>query len=348
MTSASVDMFTASTIMVLLLLASLYGVTEVAEIYWGRNPEGLLERGREVARYILLSPGEPGDWGVETGAPTRFGLAEEGSERPYRLDLDKVSRLHSQGLYALSYGQLWEALGVDDLSFRIELETLFEVSLALASAEDLGEETLYTFHIYTSMDGLPLPAELRCYVVVRDYLDSEASSTDRSGEGVVSFTLPNDLGGSALLVVLAKTWAPLLSFGVLQFGHRSQTPSPNGSFITLSPLNYTLHVDPKYPGEVFLGVHVLTYHYHFNLTEAEEGVYRIPRLLDPSPMVLVVTGLNETEHFAEWVSYPPVPLEIGVDTALDYTVSGVSSLDYIVEIAGVLYRLRISLRRPEA
>jgi len=345
MTSASVDMFTASSIMVLLLLASIYSVTEVAEIYWGRNPEGLLERSREVARYILLSSGEPGGWGVETSiTPTRFGLAEEGSERTYCLDIDKISRLYNRSLYALSYAEIWEALGVDDLSFRIELEPLFNVFLILASAGDLGDETLYTFHIHTSMGGLPLQTELRCYLVVRDYLDSEDSLTNGSGEGEVSFTLPNDLNGSALLVALARTGTPIHSFGVLHFGHRSQSPSPNGFFVTLSPLNYTLNVEANYPDEVFLSTRVLTYYYNFNLTQAEDDKYSIPPLLDPSPMILIVTGLNGTEYFADWVTYPPVPLEVGANTALEYTVSGFSSLTYIVEVAGVLYRLRISLR----
>jgi len=347
MTSASVDMFTASSIMVLLLLASIYGVTEVAEIYGGRNPDVLLERSQEVARYILLSPGEPAGWGVKTSiTPMRFGLAEEGSERTYCLDIDKVSRLYNRSLYALSYTEIWEALGVDDLSFRIELEPLFNVSLTLSSTEDLGDETLYTFHIHTSMEGLPLEAELRCYLVVRDYLDSKDSSTDESGEAEVSFRLPNDFNGSALLVALARTGTPIHSFGVLHFSHRSQSPSSNGFFVTLSPLNYTLDVEANYLDEVILSTRVLTYYYNFNLTQAEDDKYSIPRLLDPSPMILIVTGLNGTEYFAEWVTYPPVPLEVGADTALECTVSGFSSLTYTVEVAGVLYRLRISLRGP--
>ncbi|MCD6262841.1 hypothetical protein J7L60_00290 [Candidatus Bathyarchaeota archaeon] len=346
--NASVDMFMASSIMILLILASFYGVTEVSEIYWGRSPEGLLERGREVGRYLLLSPGEPADWGVETsGAPTHLGLAEEGSDRPYKLNIDKVSRLRSGGRYALTYSQLWEALGVKDLSFRIELETLFDVSLSLSSTEDLGSETRYTFQIHTSMGGLPLSVDVKWYALVRDYIASGSSSTDGGGEGTVSLTLPNSLSGSALLVVLARTESDLLSFGVLQFGHRAQEPRPNGSYLTLTPLNYTLYVDANYPGESLIGARVLTYHYEFNLTAEEEGTYAIPRLLDPSPMVLVVTGVNGTDYFAEWISYPPVPLEVGAGMEPNYLVSEVSSAEYLVEVAGVLYRVRISVRRPE-
>jgi len=346
MTNASIDMFTASSIMVLVLLASFYGVSEVAQIYLGRNPETALETSREVARYLLLNPGEPGDWGVESSStPTRFGLAKEGSEKPYSLDIDKVSRLYPESIYVLNYADLWEALGVNDLSFRIELECLFNVSLSLVSTVDLGDSTRYTFSIDTSNGGLPLSADVKCYVVVRNFVTSNVTSTNGNGEGEVSFTLSNSLSGGALLIALARTEMPLLSFGVLQFGHKSSVHQ-NGYFVTLSPLNHTLYVNTTYTGETIIGASVFTYHYYFSLTETVENTYSIPRLLDPSPMVLAVTGLNGTEYFAEWITYPPIPLEVGTDTALEYTISGFSSQTYIVEISGVQYKFRIILRRP--
>jgi len=74
--------------------------------------------------------------------------------------------------------------------------------------------------------------------------------------------------------------------------------------------------------------------------------YTIPCLLGGSPRVLVVTGRNSTQYWAEWVAYPPVPLEVGIDIGADYVVSDVYSVSYIVEVEGALYRFRMMFRRP--
>jgi hypothetical protein len=74
--------------------------------------------------------------------------------------------------------------------------------------------------------------------------------------------------------------------------------------------------------------------------------YTIPHLLDGSPRVLVVTGRNSTQYWAEWVAYPQIPLEVGVDIEADYVVSDVYSVSYIVEVEGATYRFKMMFRRP--
>jgi hypothetical protein len=81
--------------------------------------------------------------------------------------------------------------------------------------------------------------------------------------------------------------------------------------------------------------------------EAQDSInYTIPRLLDGSPRVLVITGQNSTQYWAEWVAYPQIPLETGVDIGAEYVVSDVYSVSYVVEIEGALYRFKMMFRRP--
>ena len=62
--------------------------------------------------------------------------------------------------------------------------------------------------------------------------------------------------------------------------------------------------------------------------------------------VLVITGQNSTQYWAEWAAYPQIPLEIGVDIGTEYVVSDVYSVSYIVEVEGALYRFKMMFRRP--
>jgi len=90
---------------------------------------------------------------------------------------------------------------------------------------------------------------------------------------------------------------------------------------------------------------VFTYSYSFNLTQiamdSQSAQYNFPRLLDSSPMVLIMTGFNGSSYFAEWVSYPQVPLEIGANMDGANNESRVVSLSYIVSINFVFYEFII-------
>ncbi|MFQ6054110.1 MAG: hypothetical protein ACE5OO_07795, partial [Candidatus Bathyarchaeia archaeon] len=123
MPTASIDLLLASTAMILLVVGAIYGTNLVVEAYLGGR-DIHLERCRQIARCLLLSPGEPGDWGVG-GTPTALGFASSGGA--YELDIDKVTRLNPSNAYALNYTQLWLALGVDDVSLRIRVDPLFNL-----------------------------------------------------------------------------------------------------------------------------------------------------------------------------------------------------------------------------
>jgi len=345
--ASSIDTFLACSIMITLVLTAI--VTASNNLAPSMNEfrhRNDAERLRQLAQYILLDTGTPVNWGcLPDTFPTSLGLADSASSLPYHIDIDKVTRLNSQNMYSVSYAQLWQSLGVSDVSFGIEIRTLFSLSAILVSATGGGNETIYEFDVYAEKSGAPVISRLHSYVIARDYISSFASSTSSSGHSLVFVTIPNSKSGTALLLTFASAESnpQSVAFNVHAFSHNSSELWPNRTFTKLSPLNHVLNVAFTHPMEEVLSTSVFTFNYSFSLIEksrnAQTAEYEIPRLLDSSPMLLVITGLNESSSFAEWVSYPQVPLETGADfDTLDADAKTVS-FSHIVKINSALYEI---------
>ena len=287
------------------------------------------------------SQGEPESWG-QGGTPSSLGFAS-GSE-PYELDTDKVTRLNPSSAYSVNYSSLWQALGVDDISFCIEVKPLFESTLSLVSSQAEGGETTYNFTLSTASGGYPVQCDVSYYLMLGNSTYTSSGSTDSSGLGAVTFTLPGSTNGTALLISIAESEASIMSHEVLPFAHNSEATNALGSFATLSPLNHTLSVEYVTNATAWR-VAVFSRDYAFNLTSGESG-YAVPRLLDGGPMVLALTGVNGSECWAEWAAYPQVPLAVGADMSDDYLVSDVVRESYVVEVSGGLYRFEVLFRSP--
>ena len=337
---AAVDFFLASVAMILLVIGAISGVSTVVEPYLEVDGDHTA-RYQQIGRYMLLSKGVPENWGVGS-VPTALGFASTGGV--YDLDIDKVTRLNPSNVYAVNYPQLWIALNIDDVSFRIRVDTLFNITCTLVTTQPQGENTTYTFSTSTMRQGYPLPAEVRYYVEIGDYTYAKTGSTDINGSGTVDFTLPNSLNGTALLIGFARVEQGIVSYGVLPFAHNSPSPEPAGTFASLSPLNYTLNIDLE-DGATIVNATVFSYNYMFNLT-GNGGSYSIPRLRDPSPMVLVLTGVNGSTYWAEWTTYPQIPLVVGADMSDSRLVSDVALVSYLIEVKGALYRFEVRFRSP--
>jgi len=347
MPASSIDTFLASSIMIILVLAAMANATSTL------NPslsilshENDAERFQQLARHVLLAPGFPHNWGCLANVnPDSFGLSESDSFLPYQLDIDKVSRLNKDNFFSLTYPQLLQSFGVKDVVFNIAIKTVFSLSVNMTSSSIGANETTYEFEAWATKGDLPVSAYLHVYIVVKNYVKSYVSSTSSIGKASIIITIPNSLNGTALLVTFAKhkSVSPMVAFNVYAFGHNSPTPWPNKTFARLSPLNYILNATFTYPNEEVLKTLVFTYDYNFGLIENSEGTqtaeYCIPRILDPSPMLLVITGLNDSSSFAEWSSYPQVPLETGVD--LDASDCGVKifSTSHLVTINSAFYEV---------
>lgn len=347
MPASSIDTFLACSIMILLVLSAMAGLSKTLNPYINDlSQKNDAEKYQQFTKYLLLNPGNPQNWGAMSDViPSSFGLALAGVLNPYELDIDKVSRLNNENVHSMTYPQLLESAGIHDAALRIEIKTLFDLSINLTSSLAGQDESTYNFDLSTKKSGLPISATLKCYVVAKNHVQSVNSSTSSDGNGSIVVTIPNSANGTALLIAFAEAQPKMTAFNVYSFSHNSATPEPNGTFMGLSPLNYVLNVSFLYPQEEILMAKVFTYSYSLNLTritaDSQTAEYGIPHLLDSSPMILVMTGFNGSSYFADWVSYPQVPLEMGADLDGSNHGSRVVSLTYIVSINFAFYEFII-------
>jgi hypothetical protein len=144
----------------------------------------------------------------------------------------------------------------------------------------------------------------------------------------------------ALLVVFAR--APfderITSFETYNFANSNQETTPTNTALSLNPLNYKLNFNST-SGLSVQTVYLLTYSYDQAITSFSSSQATIPKIVDKSPIILVACGLNSTDYFEEWTSYPQIPLTAG--SAFEYSEKNIFS--YMVTVNGVLYQLEVSL-----
>jgi hypothetical protein len=353
MPAISVDTFFACSLMVLLVLSAMAGASKLLYPYLSNTiDENIAERYREISRYLLLNGGAPSAWGQNGQTiPETFGLAETGSKEPYELDIDKVSRLNSENFYALSYAQMFTALKISDTSFRIEIKPIFEVTTNLTATFQETNETIYQFDIMTEKHGVPVQTELKCYAVAENHLESYNAYAS-NGRCYLNITIPNNVTGPALLAVFARSMyvSNVESFNVCTFMHESAEPSSKGTFLKLSPLNYTLTASFLYPEIVLSNAYALSFNYNATMPQTansnESTTYDIPHFLDASPTLIIVAGWNSTSFFTEWTAYPQVPLQIGANFDGSVSLSNVFAYSYVITIISALYECTVWLGGP--
>jgi len=350
----SIDTFFACSLMVLLVLSAMTTTSSLLypPISNSFGDEAFTRYG-EIAKYILLNTGKPVDWGKNSQTvPEDFGLADADAADPYTLDVDKVSRLSGENLHVLSYAQIYTSLKIPDVSLRIEIKPLFETFVNLTATYEGEGETTYEFEVETMRSGVSVPAELRLYVVAENWLQNlGVHSSD--GKICLNVTISKDVGGPALLVVLAKSRcnAKIVSFVAYAFAHNSQNPEAKGSFLKLSPLNHTLTVVPKNVDTTLTDVYALTFNYASTLEQTtsqnQSIAFAIPRFLDSSPAVLVATGWNSTRFFIEWTVYPQIPVAVGVSPSGSVSLADVYAYTFTVAINSVFYRCTVWIGGPK-
>jgi hypothetical protein len=349
MPASSIDTFFACSLMVILIVSAMAGTTKVVQPYLDdlANTNGI-ERYKGLAEYLLLSPGNPANWGKKTTVPSAFGLSSE-TRQAYELDIDKVTRLNSDNINAITYADILDTLGTPDISVNMRIHTLFEVSIDLVSKQNQGSTTTYTFQITTTKSGFPISTWLRAYTSIETHIEATVSNA-ANGASMINTSLPNSLNGTAILLVFAQTKAHprIMAFDAYLFGHNSDSPPPNHTFLGLSPLSHVLNVSFRDQTVELLHAHVFTYTYNFTLSPASTGSqtleYAIPHLLEPSPMILLVNGKNASTSFVEWTAYPQLPLEIGPNIGDSTARSNAVAAVYVVSVGSVLYESVITCR----
>ena len=341
MPTVSIDTFFACSLIVsvaLLATASLVGTMQTKiNSFQDLNKDDYL---RTIAEHIVTSYGTPVDWGSSNAVPTTFGLSDSDSSHLYELDIDKISRLNSQNSYSLSHIQVSNAARLNNIALGISLSQMLSITIMPSAKTTVGDATAYTFKISVSQASGSTSASLHCYVVARDFLSDVSNTTSSAGIGYVSVQIPNSSSGPALLIVFARASFDdrITSYEAYSFAHLSQEPSPNHTFLGLSPLNYTLNLNPNFPDITIEHGYAFSYAYQSNLTSITTTTYAIPAFVDKSPTVLVISGLNSTTSFIEWTSYPDIPLDFGSN----FENSEENVFVYIVTVKETLYKLTLS------
>lgn len=352
MPTITIDTFLACSLMLILVSSAMLSLPRVLQPHVDElRRQKRFEYYQQFIKYILLNPGFPENWGsIMDASPTVFGLAKEVPYSFYDLDIDKVSRLNKDNEYAITYAQLFALLGIRDATLKIEFKPLFDISVSLVSSEQTEEETFYTFNFFTNRAGLPIPSELSCFVIAKSYHEKISLVTMPDGKCTVTVGVPNESNGAVALVSFAKASAnpEITSYNMYIFAHNSTAPPPNTTFTRLSPVDYKLVLRLKEAGFDILDAWVFSFNYNFSLSRIEEDglriVYEIPRLLDASPMIILVACSNASHYFLEWVSYPQIPLSIGYDA--ENTKSKTQEtyvFTYLISIDKALYQCIVTM-----
>jgi hypothetical protein len=342
MPSISIDTFFACTLMVAVVLISTVlssGIlTSHMNSLQGLNQE---EYFQAISQYIVSSTGTPSDWGSNsTTVPVAFGLARSDSLYTNELDIDKVCRLNTQNAFALTYLETLNAARLKNIALSISLSQLIDISINPVSNLTSGNSTDYNFKIYTTMDGAPVQTSLHYYAVAKDFLYNASNLTSNDGTSQIEIQIPNSSSGNASLIIFARAdYDPrITAYGAYSFGLISPEPTPNETSVEMSPLNYTLSTTLVDVNTTLDKCYALSYGYFSNLSPTSNTTYQIPRIIDNSPVVLVISGSNSQGNFTEWTSYPQTPFKTGAD----FKNSASYSFSYIVTIKNTLYKLTLS------
>jgi hypothetical protein len=339
--------------MVLLALSAMASTSKLLSPQLNYAADGnTAERYKAIADNLLLNTGTPTNWGkgIHTN-PESFGLARTGTDSLYDLDVDKITRLNSSNLYAIGYPQIFSSINIPDVSLRIEMKPVFDVNIDLVATFSKADQTIYNFRILTNKHGTAVTSNLKTYVIGQNLTASDNISA-LNGETYFNATLPNTLSGSALLVVLAESAYDnkFTSFGCYPFIHNSTPPESDDSFLRLIPLNDTLVAAFTHAPVPLSSAYALTFDGDLTLTQIgsnnESATYAIPCLLG-SNLILVVTGVDSSRFFAEYISYPQIPLMFGANFDNSNTLSSVFTHTYLVTIESAIYECTIWIGGPK-
>jgi hypothetical protein len=339
MPSISIDTFFACTLMVAVVLISTVLSTGILTSHinslQGLNQE---EYFQAISEYILSNPGTPADWGSNAGAiPDTLGVAKTNSLYANEVDLDKVSRLNIQNSYALTYLQTLTAARLKDIALSISISQMIDISISLSSNSTALNSTTYIFRVRTTEDGAPLQTFLHYFAIARNFEYDAFNATSSDGTSYIDAEIPNASAGTVSLVIFARAYqdSRMTAYSVYSFGHLSPDPSPSGTFARLSPLNYTLSTDFNSSETTVQKCYALSYAYSFDIAQTADGKYQIPRILEASPIVLVVSGYSNSIYFTESTSYPQIPFDAGAD----FKNAESHPYSYIVTVKNIMCRL---------
>jgi hypothetical protein len=254
------------------------------------------------------------------------------------LDIDKISRLANFCNTSLSAFDLATSAKLTNIALDISISQIMTLVVEQTSNYTSGSAIYFTFTISTIIDSKPTSASLHCYVIANGNFDMLSCSSN-NGVGSITVQVPLGSAESALLLIFARSSFDdrLTSYCVYNFADSMQVAVPSQSLQT--PKDYTLNFSAN-SSVVNQNGFVFSYSTKQALAYTRGTVQcQFPSLVDNSPMVIVMCGLENGLPVEEWTAYPQVPLKAGVNFAGQEQ----NVFSYIVTVNGVLYRLDLSL-----
>ena len=146
--------------MITLTLGRIYGTTDT--LISAVSQAELQAKAEEILNKILLTPGDPPDWGTDPEVTPDnlkdFGLALAGG-KPYELDMAKLLRLFDEGLPEISgfslipMEKVFELLGIKG-KYAFSIRILPALNITIDPINE--DEGVFRIKI-TSQDGTPVP-----------------------------------------------------------------------------------------------------------------------------------------------------------------------------------------------
>lgn len=343
MPTTAIDTFFACTIILAAALIATASLTSTLQTgVLGTVDTNTNSYLQAIADRIVTGAGAPANWGSSNSTPTDFGLATSPSSIPYQLDVDKISRLNSQNNCFLPYLNMVQAANLNGIALGISISQIMGVTMQLLNKCSVGNQTSITFNVITNVQLQPVSASLNCYTLADDYFSNATGNTSSIGIGTITVQVPSAQQSNATIFLFAKASFDdrVTSYAVYNLATETQQSEPTNAALSLSALNNCITFQTNSSDLTIQNAYLLTYDYAQNNPSINSvAPFQFPSLIDTSPLLIVVCGLNQGVAFQQWVSYPQVPLIAGST----FVGTEQNVFTYTVTIGGVLYNLQVSL-----
>ncbi len=291
-----------------------------------------------IADKIISTPGSPTNWGSSTSAPNDFGLSTETHTNTYEIDPNKINRLRSK---TISYIELEKSTHLYNIAIGIQVAQILTIEINQISNSTNNNLTNSLFAVKTTINSKPTSAIIHAYPIAKSELPLSTNITSETGLCTLTTQIPETEVSNAIFVIFARATFDerLTSFAVYNYNRSNQEFTPNGDTITInSPVDNQINWTSNETSITIQNGKVYSFDYTKSVTITEgTNQYNIPKIIEPSPKIIVLKGNANGTFFQEWTSDPAV-FKIG----FDFKSSEENIFPYIVLIEKNLYRIEIS------
>jgi hypothetical protein len=337
--ATSIDTFFACTIILAAaLISTAFMATTMQERIENTAAINKLSYLNAISDKIISTPGSPTNWGNSNFTPRDFGLSTEIRTNNNEIDPNKINKLSSN---AISYYELEESTHLYDLALGIQIKQILTIEINQISNNTINNVTNYLFTVRTTINSRPISAILHAYPIANNEVPQSTNITSETGLCTLTTQIPETEISNAIIVIFARATFDerITSFTVYNFNQSNQEFTPNGNIITInSPIDNQINWVSNTTSITIQKGKVYSFDYTKNITILQgTNQYTIPKIIEPSPKIIVLQGNINGTFFQEWTSDPAI-FSIGSD----FKSTEKNLFPYIVLIGKNLYKIEIS------